>query len=184
MLHPTSFTLDNSLRTYPTGSTSPKVTLTASKEVILSGGSVGTPHILLHSGIGDKTELAALGIPSVLDLPSVGKNMTEHAIFAPSFTLNVPKDADPFAKYVSYPSPCTQFEFIIYRYSVFFDPALQAQALELWQANKTGPYVSFGRLDHIAWVRLPEDSPIFDEFEDPSSGPNSAHYELAISVNI
>ncbi|KAF9484384.1 pyranose dehydrogenase [Pholiota conissans] len=141
--------------------TSPRVTLTASKEVILSAGAVGTPHILLHSGIGDKKELAALGIQSVLNLRSVGKNLTEHPDFAPTFTLNIPNDIDPFA-------------------NVFFDPALQAQALELWTTNKTGPYVWLGRLDHIAWVRLPEDSPIFQQFDDPSSGPNSAHYELAL----
>lgn len=84
--------------TSATGNTSPRVTLTASKEVILSAGSVGTPYILLHSGIGDKMELAALGIQSVLDLPSVGKNLTEHPDFSPTFTLNIPNDVDPFAK--------------------------------------------------------------------------------------
>lgn len=66
--------------------------------------------------------------------------------------------------------------------SVFTDPGLQAQAFVLWNANRTGPLVSLGRLDHVAWVRLPSNSSIFKQFEDPSSGPDSAHYELALGV--
>ncbi|KAF9003105.1 pyranose dehydrogenase [Cyathus striatus] len=62
---------------------SPAVKITAKKELILSSGSIGTPSILLNSGIGDKDEVEALGIPSVLHLPSVGKNLTDQpATFA------------------------------------------------------------------------------------------------------
>ena len=50
--------------------------LTASKEVILSAGSIMTPAILLHSGIGNSTELNAVGIKPLHELPSVGKNLT------------------------------------------------------------------------------------------------------------
>ncbi|KXN90565.1 Glucose dehydrogenase [FAD, quinone], partial [Leucoagaricus sp. SymC.cos] len=53
-------------------------TLTAKKEVIVSGGSIGTPHILLNSGIGDSKELEAIGIKTILDSPSVGKNLSDH----------------------------------------------------------------------------------------------------------
>lgn len=59
---------------------------------------MGTPHILLHSGIGNKTDLAALNIPLILDLPGVGRNLTEHPDFAPTFTLNITGDVDPWAK--------------------------------------------------------------------------------------
>ena len=50
--------------------------LTASKEVILSAGSIMTPAILLHSGIGNSTELSAVGITPLHELPSVGRNLT------------------------------------------------------------------------------------------------------------
>jgi choline dehydrogenase-like flavoprotein len=50
--------------------------LTALKEVILSAGSIMTPTILLHSGIGNSTELSAVGITPLHELPSVGKNLT------------------------------------------------------------------------------------------------------------
>ncbi|KAJ7198792.1 GMC oxidoreductase-domain-containing protein [Mycena pura] len=56
----------------------PTSKVTARKEVILSAGSVGTPLILLHSGVGNATALRALGIPSLLDLPSVGQNASDH----------------------------------------------------------------------------------------------------------
>lgn len=50
----------------------------ASKEVILSLGSIDTPRLLMLSGIGPKSELERLGISSVVDLPRVGKDMVDH----------------------------------------------------------------------------------------------------------
>lgn len=73
--------------------------LTASKEVILSAGSILTPHILLHSGIGDQSDLKALGIATVLHNPSVGRNISDHPFFGTTFGL-VPNSIDlgPWAK--------------------------------------------------------------------------------------
>lgn len=53
-------------------------TITANKEVILSGGAVGSPHMLLLSGIGPKAQLAQFNIPSVVDLPGVGEHLQDH----------------------------------------------------------------------------------------------------------
>ncbi|TVY17138.1 L-sorbose 1-dehydrogenase [Lachnellula arida] len=50
----------------------------ARKEVILSAGTFGTPHILLLSGIGSASALSALGIPVVHDAPEVGQNLFDH----------------------------------------------------------------------------------------------------------
>lgn len=49
-------------------------------EVILSAGALGTPVILLRSGIGPADELSALGIPVVVDAPAVGKNLHDHLL--------------------------------------------------------------------------------------------------------
>ncbi|KAK7055880.1 mitochondrial choline dehydrogenase [Favolaschia claudopus] len=59
---------------------SPRTVVSAAKEVILAAGSIGTPQILLLSGIGDKNDLTALGIRTVLDNPSVGRNLTDHPL--------------------------------------------------------------------------------------------------------
>ncbi len=61
---------------YQKGGVSHRVT--ARKEVILSGGSFNSPHLLMLSGVGDKDELQQHGIPLVHDLPGVGKNLQEH----------------------------------------------------------------------------------------------------------
>ena len=47
-------------------------------EVILSGGAVNSPQLLLLSGIGDREELRKHGIPLVHHLPEVGKNLVDH----------------------------------------------------------------------------------------------------------
>jgi choline dehydrogenase len=50
----------------------------ADAEVVLSGGAVNSPKLLLLSGIGPADELRALGIPVVHDLPGVGRNLQDH----------------------------------------------------------------------------------------------------------
>ena len=54
------------------------LTLNCSREVILSAGSLGSPQILLNSGIGPRAELEAAGVPVVCDSPGVGKNLQDH----------------------------------------------------------------------------------------------------------
>ncbi|GGP74629.1 choline dehydrogenase [Shewanella ulleungensis] len=51
------------------------------KEVLLSAGSIGSPHILQLSGIGDKQILAEAGIETVHHLPGVGQNLQDHLEF-------------------------------------------------------------------------------------------------------
>ena len=48
------------------------------KEVILSAGSIGSPHVLMLSGIGLREEIEAAGIACAHDLPGVGKNLKDH----------------------------------------------------------------------------------------------------------
>ncbi|KAF4610036.1 hypothetical protein D9613_010641 [Agrocybe pediades] len=137
----------------------PRRVLTASKEVILSAGSIGTPHILLHLGIGDENELAKVGIHPVLHLPGVGKNPTDHPLFVVGSVLNITDDADFWG-------------------DLSTNATLEAEALQLWNKNKTGPLAVFRRFDQIVWARVAQF--ILPNGVDPSSGPNSAHYELAL----
>lgn len=50
----------------------------ATREVILCGGAINSPQLLLLSGIGPATHLKALGIEVVADLPGVGQNLQDH----------------------------------------------------------------------------------------------------------
>lgn len=53
----------------------------ANKEVILSAGTIGSPHILLLSGVGPKEHLSEKGIKLISDLP-VGKNLQDHLVLS------------------------------------------------------------------------------------------------------
>lgn len=53
----------------------------ATKEVVLSAGSIGSPHLLQLSGIGDSDILKAAGVKVKHHLPGVGQNLQDHLEF-------------------------------------------------------------------------------------------------------
>ena len=53
-------------------------TVEIGRELVLSAGAIGTPQILLLSGVGPADELRALGIDVVHDHPEVGRNLRDH----------------------------------------------------------------------------------------------------------
>lgn len=62
--------------------------INARKEVIVSGGAVNSPQILLLSGIGPREELQKVGIKQVHQLPGVGKNLHNHVAYFINFYIN------------------------------------------------------------------------------------------------
>ncbi|KAJ3531680.1 hypothetical protein NMY22_g8051 [Coprinellus aureogranulatus] len=123
--------------------------VTATKELILSAGVIGTPQILLNSGIGNATELEELDIPPVLDLPDVGKGMTDHVAVRLAWN-HAPQNVTPISPNVAW---------------------------DMWEQNRTGPLTElYAHL--ILWLRIPEDSDLFTRYEDPATGPTSPHMEL------
>jgi 5-(hydroxymethyl)furfural/furfural oxidase len=50
------------------------------REVILSAGAIGSPALLLRSGVGHAGDLAKLGVEVVHDLPGVGRNLQNHCV--------------------------------------------------------------------------------------------------------
>jgi choline dehydrogenase len=59
--------------------------VTATREIILSSGAIGSPELLLRSGVGPADELRALGVPVAVDLPGVGKNLQDHVMVGVPF---------------------------------------------------------------------------------------------------
>jgi choline dehydrogenase len=54
-------------------------TVQASREIILAGGVYNSPQLLMLSGIGPADHLRQVGVAPVVDLPGVGRNLSEHA---------------------------------------------------------------------------------------------------------
>ena len=50
----------------------------ARKEIIVCGGAINSPQLLMHSGIGPGEHLAEFGIPVLHDMPGVGQNLMDH----------------------------------------------------------------------------------------------------------
>ncbi|KAJ7026127.1 aryl-alcohol oxidase-like protein, partial [Mycena alexandri] len=134
-------------------------TARAVKEIILSAGAVGTPNILMHSGIGDQAMLNALGIPTVLHLPGVGQNIQDQASISTRWFVNTTQTIESITQ------NATRFN----------------EAFEEWNRSHTGPFVEFGPT-HVAWLRLPSSSSVFENHTDPSAGPQTPHIELVFEA--
>ncbi|KAG6864777.1 hypothetical protein C0991_007191, partial [Blastosporella zonata] len=66
----------------------PTFTITASKEILLTAGSIGTPQILMLSGIGKALSLKKLGIKTILNLSDVGSNLLDHPFVGLQWSVN------------------------------------------------------------------------------------------------
>lgn len=110
------------------------LTLYARNEVIISGGAIQSPQMLMVSGIGPKATLDKFGIPVVADLAGVGKNMWDHVRGGISYRVNVETNAragsDPafreyaFDQYLSDPprGPLTSFASDLYAFEKLPEP--------------------------------------------------------------
>ena len=66
------------------------VSASASREVILSAGAVGTPHVLMLSGVGPRAQLASHGIACRVDSPGVGAGLNDHPDFVMKWRCKQP----------------------------------------------------------------------------------------------
>ncbi|KAJ7635136.1 alcohol oxidase [Roridomyces roridus] len=129
-------------------------TAQATKEIILSAGAVGTPVILMHSGIEDKNELAAFNITSILDLPSVGRNATDQPGVVGGWSVNSTQTLD----------------------AIRSNTTLFNEAFAEWNATHTGPLSTFPAT-HVMYIRADTNGTEF-EGVDPSAGPKTPQIEI------
>lgn len=105
------------------------------KEVILSAGTVDTPKLLLLSGCGPTSDLNELGIPTVQDIPGIGRNLQDHMhVFLTT----------------------TQKPNGHHRTSYINSPETLAEARKLWVRDQTGPLANFYMPHMICFVRNEE----------------------------
>ncbi|KAF7305869.1 Alcohol oxidase [Mycena chlorophos] len=123
------------------------------------------PAILLHSGIGNSTTLASLGITPLVNLPSVGQNLTDHSLMTLAWGVNTINGT---------------FDAIFQN----TPPGTLDAAVDEWKTTSPhrGQLVN-DLISEIGWLRLPPNSSIFsmNSNTDPAAGPNSPHYELLFS---
>jgi choline dehydrogenase len=73
------------------------------KDIVLAGGSINSPQLLLLSGIGNAQDLEALGIPVVHDLPGVGENLQDHLEVYIQYACKQPVSLYPSLKWYNKP---------------------------------------------------------------------------------
>ena len=78
----------------------------STKEVVVSGGAVNSPQILLLSGIGPAEQLKTVNVTVVKDLPGVGENLHNHVSYTLSWNSNQRNEYDlnwaAVTEYISY----------------------------------------------------------------------------------
>ena len=96
-------------------------------EVILSAGAIGSPQVLMLSGIGKTDELRALGIEPVLDLPGVGENLQDHASVQTQQEITKPYSALAYTRPLR--SAMILLEYLLKKSGAAVSHGMQAQAL-------------------------------------------------------
>ena len=66
-------------------------------QIVLSAGAIGSPHLLLRSGVGSAEPLRRLGIQVIHDLPGVGQNLRDHPYVLCSFRATGPAELGPLS---------------------------------------------------------------------------------------
>lgn len=107
---------------------------TAKKEVIICGGAIDTPKLLLLNGIGPADELAPLGIDVKVDLPAVGKGLHDHVLTFMSVEVGGS---------------------INDRYAFESDEKRMAEAEAAWEKDQTGAFTLNNAGPWGGFVKLP-----------------------------
>jgi choline dehydrogenase len=115
----------------------------ARREVILCGGAVNSPQLLLLSGIGPAEELAALGIPVVANLPGVGRNLLDHLMVAVIMGVRRP------ITLVAAETPANLLKFLLLRKGMLTSNVAEAHAF-----LRSAPHLSAPDLE-LVWAPYP-----------------------------
>lgn len=119
----------------------------AKREVVLSAGSLDTPRVLMHSGIGPRQQLEKFNIPVVYDNANVGQHLSDHHhVF---FGFHRAEHTTDRADY-------------------YKSKELQAAAREQWEKDGSGPLSEYGVGLGIAFMKLDQmvETPEFQSLDE------------------
>ncbi|KAK6079052.1 glucose-methanol-choline oxidoreductase [Seiridium cupressi] len=162
-----------------TGTTS--YTLSAAREVIISGGTFQSPQLLMVSGVGPADTLAQYDIPLVADRPGVGQGMNDHVMFGISYQANV----ETLSAYsVGDNLAVANAEFVANRTGPLASPGGDFVALEKLPASYRA---SLSNKTQEALASYPEDWPeieflVLPVFAGNQNTPNAASPDLPATV--
>ena len=122
-------------------SLAPPIQFNARQEVILAAGSVGTPQLLMLSGIGNTTELNALGIEPIVDSPGVGRELNDQTYVFFQWAVNTIDTLDTLNR----------------------NTTLYNQFLAEYEHNRTGIFANNAFTNQLGFLRLPGNSSILTE---------------------
>lgn len=125
-------------------------------EIILSGGAINSPQILLCSGIGPASQLTKFDIPVVVDLPGVGENLQDHPALA-----------------LEYTAPAIQRA----------DVSLTGQAYQEYLADRTGSLISTRTFAGAFWRTRPDiPAPDMQSFFTVGGSDNDFDFSIALCL--
>ncbi|KAK0450400.1 aryl-alcohol oxidase precursor [Desarmillaria tabescens] len=134
----------------------PRQQFMATKEVIISTGSLETPKLLLNSGIGDPEQLSQFGIKPLVSIPDVGKNLSIQPMLTLSYFVNSTNTFDDIIR----------------------DLTLRGELIRQWNETDGGGILGNGVYGtHQVFTRLSKNSTAFKASPDPAAGPNTAHIQ-------
>jgi choline dehydrogenase len=145
-------------------------TFSAKREIIVSQGAIGSPQLLMLSGVGRKTDLEALGITSVIDSPHVGQNLQDHPVMTQVFKI---KDGFGLDSHIRHSGP------------------EHSAALQQYSKDKTGPFSS-ALLELVAFPRIDERLMKYEVYReakaknggrDPFGPEGQPHFEIDFLVS-
>ncbi|KAK0235294.1 aryl-alcohol oxidase precursor [Armillaria nabsnona] len=140
-------------------SDAPRQRITATKEVIVSTGSLETPKLLLNSGIGDPKQLSQFGIKPLVNIPDVGKNLSIQPMLTLSYFVNSTNTFDDIIRNLT----------------------LRSELIRQWSETDGGGPLGNGPYGtHQIFTRLSKNSTAFKTSPDSAAGPNTAHIQSGI----
>ena len=107
----------------------------AEREVIVTSGAIGSPKLMLLSGIGPAADLARHGIPVQHDLPGVGQNLTDHFGIDIVAELMGHDSLDKYGKW--YNSLWAGLQYVLFKSGPVASNVVEGGAF--WYADRTQP---------------------------------------------